>query len=610
MPGAIISTGFQNASADANGNYELRGLPPGKLQLSAYAPGLASQFDVVLSLGLADQRAGVDIHLAPATDISGELVYASDDTPVENAAVNLTDEHGSSRQTVSDKAGQFTLLGVPQGPHNMHVSAAGCMEVVVPINADAENTIVRLDCGFWIRGRVTPPMKAKVSGRPPDTAPPALLTANPITLERTTTSEEDGTFSLGPLDADEIILEAEGENGWEGSTTVDASSFDGEIEVRLEERYRVQGVLVDEDGEKVARATVEAIAIDADGDGAVDLRTAETATTGSEGDFVLRGLVAGAYELTVIDSNRQQLGVAHPENGTFVIAERDLEGVRFEVQGNDESIVGRVSATDGDVADVWVQARRAERSERFIRVGRNLSTREEIGEDAAPVLADTDGEFRLDGLRSGAYRVEASRADGSAYGTADGVFTGDSVSITLNPAGRVVGQVLQERQPVSPFRLDIRGASESTILVSASDGRFESDGLQPGEYKVFVSRPGESTGPGEVIVVESGEETRVFLSLVPMTSVRGQLLDDEGRPLGGVTIIPRFLEQSSPFRPSSAIADAAGRFVLQAPPGVLRLVVYGYPSHQHRVTISGGASELGQLKPISGAILVEGPVDP
>ena len=597
--GVVVSTGEATVLSDAHGKYELRGLPPGRLQLSAYASGFSSQFDIVLELGLGEQLADVDIHLATATDISGKVVYASDETPIEDASVAMVSRRGPSRTALSDRNGVFTLIGVPQGAHSALVAVEGCVEQIVSVADEALEIVVRVDCGFWVRGRVVPPVRARVSGRPPETAPTGLLIGSPVTLERVSSSDDDGRFVIGPFDVDHVVVEARSENGSKGraETTRD---YGGELEIRLEERYRMQGRLVDTDGEGVANAEVEATMLGGNGDenDAVDLRTAEVTTTGPDGDFEIRGLEGGAYKLSVFDSRRQHLGVIHPENGKFVVADQDLEGLRLEVDGNSASISGRVSSADEDVTDVWVQAVWAGRSDRLVRVGRNLTTREQLGEDGPPTLVDDQGGFVLDGLRPGTYRIEAKRTDGSAYGDVDGVMTGESVSVVLEPAGRIVGQVLQEGRPASSFRLDIRGASESTVLVSDPDGRFDSGSLRPGDYKVFISEPGSSTGPGDTAVVVSGQETSVSLSLTRMTTVGGQLLNEDGTPLRGVTVVPRFLQQSHIYRPSSVITGSDGRFLLDAPAGMLLLTVYGHPSHSHRIEVSEDGSDLGQLRPI------------
>lgn len=610
VPGATVSTASSTTISDAYGNFELRGLPSGRVQLTAHAPRHASEYDLVVSLALAEQRSGLEIFMVSAADVEGTVVDASNDIPIENATIELLDNGIRSRKTLSDKEGRFVLQGVLEGTQSLMVHRDDCGNTLIPLESTAEQ-VITVDCGTWIHGRVSPATQATVTGRPPETAPLGLLAGASMSVDRSTTTDEEGSFWIGPLHGPEIILDAKGEDGSEGRLVVHTSSVDDEVEIRLEERHSLSGILVGSTGQPLPHAVVEATEFDigAPEDEAIDLLASETSVTDAEGHFEIRGLASSWHRVSVFDEVGQHLRVIEPTNGKLEISERSLGGITLVVEDNSASISGRVRSADGDVHDVWVQAIWAGDRHRFVKIGNNLSTRQALGTSPRPVLVDGDGEFSIGGLRPGNYQVEAYKSDNTAFATADNVHTGDPVLLELELAGRIIGKVTDAKSVEGPIRIDVGGETELTLSASRSSGAFEIEGLRAGEYTVFASRPGETTGLGQVVRLESGAETHVAMELVSLTTVRGQLLDENDLPLQGVTVVSRFLGQTRTFRPSSTITAANGDFTLHAPAGPLLLVAYGYPRHVHRATVSGSDAELGQLEPISSPVVVAGPAE-
>lgn len=79
-----------------------------------------------------------------------------------------------------------------------------------------------------------------------------------------------------------------------------------------------------------------------------------------------------------------------------------------------------------------------------------------------------------------------------------------------------------------------------------SSGRFRMANIRPGSYRLHVERDGyvdqqygqvSSARPGTVLLLEPGQEVRdVVISLEPTGTISGQIFDEAGEPLEGVTV--------------------------------------------------------------------------
>ena len=94
-----------------------------------------------------------------------------------------------------------------------------------------------------------------------------------------------------------------------------------------------------------------------------------------------------------------------------------------------------------------------------------------------------------------------------------------------------------------------------------SSGRFRMANIRPGSYRLHVERDGyvdqqygqvSSARPGTVLLLEPGQEVRdVVISLEPTGTISGQIFDEAGEPLEGVTVracgmTTRMARRSSP----------------------------------------------------------------
>ena len=139
--GLVAVTGeTRAATTNAQGRYEIAGIPPGRCTLSARKAGLAPQRQVVDSLR-ARQVLGVSFRLGPWSvvpwSISGTVTHEDGKTPFAGATVRHYRERvpghweWGSEQTTDD-TGAFAFPNLPAGRYRVFLFAPGCFPRWVP----------------------------------------------------------------------------------------------------------------------------------------------------------------------------------------------------------------------------------------------------------------------------------------------------------------------------------------------------------------------------------------------------------------------------------------------------------------------------------------------
>jgi len=108
---------------------------------------------------------------------------------------------------------------------------------------------------------------------------------------------------------------------------------------------------------------------------------------------------------------------------------------------------------------------------------------------------------------------------------------------------------LAASEPLRKAKVQLQSADDrthSTSIVTDSSGHFELKGIQPGRYKLVVSRSGfvpEEYGqrkpddPGAILTLRPGQEMKDLLfRLIPSAVITGRILDEDGEPLALVTV--------------------------------------------------------------------------
>jgi hypothetical protein len=104
-------------------------------------------------------------------------------------------------------------------------------------------------------------------------------------------------------------------------------------------------------------------------------------------------------------------------------------------------------------------------------------------------------------------------------------------------------------EPLRKARVKLQSADDrrrSTSVVTDLSGHFELKGIQPGRYKLVVSRSGfvpqeygqrKPNDPGAVLTLRPGQEVKDLLfRLIPSGVIAGRILDEDGEPLASVMV--------------------------------------------------------------------------
>jgi hypothetical protein len=116
-----------------------------------------------------------------------------------------------------------------------------------------------------------------------------------------------------------------------------------------------------------------------------------------------------------------------------------------------------------------------------------------------------------------------------------------------NIAGMVVK--LSGSEPLSKASVHLQSTEDRTRAISTvtgAGGRFELRGIDPGRYRLTVSRVGfvtqeygqkKSEDPGAVLTLRPGQQLKDLLfRLIPSGVISGRILDEDGEPLPSVNV--------------------------------------------------------------------------
>lgn len=132
IQGAVVEIEGQNLRTltREDGSFYFIDLPRGKYNLKVSAPKLGSRYGTanIPEVTVQDDHNGRPIFdlkaqvKLPPTRLVGQLKRSDNNQPIARAIVQL---RGSETQTLTDKEGRYTLLGLQAGKLNVQVSAKG-----------------------------------------------------------------------------------------------------------------------------------------------------------------------------------------------------------------------------------------------------------------------------------------------------------------------------------------------------------------------------------------------------------------------------------------------------------------------------------------------------
>ena len=288
----------------------------------------------------------------------------------------------------------------------------------------------------------------------------------------------------------------------------------------------ISGTVVTAGGEGV-EATVTAT-----GKGMLIDEQPKVGASDTDGDFVLTGLRAGDYMVTISEFGDHEFAVI--SRAVTVVAGQS-SSVSFvaeeEPEGTTGSITGQVLTAAGDGIEATVTA-----------VG--------TGEDGVTVVggSDTDGDYELLGVEAGDYTVTISEFGDHEFAVSSQAVTvvaGQSASVSFvaeeepeGTTGSITGQVLTAAGDGIEATVTAVGTGEDGVTVvggSDTDGDYELLGVEAGDYTVTISEFGdhEFAVSSQAVTVVAGQSASVSFVSGPAPegttgSITGQVVTAAG----------------------------------------------------------------------------------
>ncbi len=529
-----------DAVAGLDGRFVLLDLRPGRpVHLLASRPGYLPAW--VLGVE-APSAAPVAVVLEAASRLSGSLVD-EEGKPVAGARVDLRwlgppagtvglepRRGGGSRSSETGVGGEFSFEELAPGGVELSASADGFLPgeprtLELPPAGEVKDVRLLLRRGAIVKGRVLDPRGKPVSG--------ARLRAGTIEA----TSGADGLYRLLGLSPGSQGLYASHPDYRERIQEIRVEPGVNAVDVFLEDGLSVSGRTVDEAGDPVAGARVEIRSEDP------RARAARAAVSGEDGRFGVVVSEEGSYHLTATRD-----GFAPGEVTGLKVGPEPLEGVEVAL-GRGTSVVGRILGLQPEeLAEVAIEARR------------------EDGQAKAGAV-DGKGRYAIRHLSPGDWRIRAELAGGRRRA---------EVTVTVEPGTRQVerdlklggglrfsGRLLYSGEPIASAHVSLTGldvTGERSVL-SAYDGSFNIDGLDPGHYRLDVLDPARALSHLEDLDLTSDREMVLELEAAPLSgtvvsAATGKALKD------ALVYVYKLLGSGEKGSLITVTTDAAGSFVV------------------------------------------------
>lgn len=569
------------ASVDEQGNFVLRGLSSGEIELSALGLGYVSETPTVVTIGIGEQLEDVKVLVDHAYTISGRVVRkgkTDEGLPgIMLGAFSIASQAFGFSIEPSDSDGAYKIVGLKKGSYNMFAFGEGSVpdvgKAVEIVDRDLENVIIELDAGVTVSGRVDPATAdVGISLEPAGPIGFANMFEAAKAVLVTADTDATGAFVLRNVPAGSFKLKASAEDGRKATQPLVVAQVDQSgVVVKLEDRASISGRVVDSNNKPASGVRVTAAKTKKDDDGmTINFNGRDNGvTTRDDGSFKLLGLEPGEYTVSARDGGEwgppPTTKDKKKDAETVTLAATEAKsGVTLTVEARDGVIRGNVLAPDGKpAADAWVTASRVVDPvegvpARFARFG---------GDRSKPVLTNADGQFTITRLRKGTFTVEVEGPKGTSRAEKQGVKPGDSVTIKLLSFGSLTGKVTVGGQPVPKYTIQCDGPKDGKQHVEAADGVYTIERLAPGSYECDVD---SDAGAGEAKAEVASEPKQLDIALVRWATITGVAVDvltkkpvpglivmaggENGR--GGQTAFANIMTGKAPT------TDQAGRFTV------------------------------------------------
>lgn len=448
------------------------------------------------------------------------VTVTGDSGPIADAMVRIAPERGDVLAIATDAKGVAVADKLAVGTYAISASAVGHEPAAAEAHAvtaggDAAVAIQLKAGGRALSGIVTDVSGGPIAGARIDAARLGGG-ARPDRAVATAMTGADGKYRVTVAEG-QLLVAARSPDYAAQSRIVDVGPSGATADFALVPGGVIEGVVVDEK----TRTPVAGAIVSARRDSS-SIMLAETggviATAGSDGKFRVAGLRPGAYELGAVGGGKRSKA---PTVVGLGIAEQ---------VGDVEILVGQSPLVRGTVID-----------DNGAAVGKAMVRA--FGPDGGDeVSADDKGVFVMEGLTPGKYMLIATSAEHLGDPTPIEVKDKDveGVVVRVRRASKIVGrveprQVCDISNEPEEERRGMRFMRFMGRVTSGADGTFEIGPIEEMKYSVQARCASGDQGRASVDVKPGAND--VVIAVKPGASIAGKVVDGDGRPVAGVTVM-------------------------------------------------------------------------
>lgn len=536
VAGAVINargSTSRGATSAADGTFTLKGLAAGPVAISATTPNTTPPMQS-MPVAVTAPAKNVLLRIPTPTTLSGRVLEKTSGTPITDfQIVVIVGEFGAGRpgspSPVHSDDGSFSIPVVP-GRGELRVTAPGYVRasltgLTIEEGKPLTGLEVRMDRGGRIVGRVTsngqPVAQAYVSASSGDRMSGGQAGAQ---------TDANGEYTIDGVDAGDRTITARKQGLLSADKEVTAKAGE-EVRADLElgTGREVKGRVLDRGGRPIEGARIQI-------NGVEDRSIHANGASDADGNFKIGGI--GDGHLTLRAEKQGYVAAALDDVDTLsnIILTLDRGG----------SISGRVvGLSDAETGIVSISA--------------------SYGASAAHATVDTDGSFTVRGVPDGVVSVSAMKTGAQMRHSAPKQVTVSNgtapfIEIDFSEGISVRGRVTREGKPVMGGSIGFTGmkGEQGGNSPIAPDGTYQVNGLQVGDYRVYVVLYGVSGASMSERLAVTGSMTHD----VDLTggALRGRVIDAEtGQPLADATLLLRSTTADG-VGSRQATTDSAGHF--------------------------------------------------
>lgn len=540
MPWMAMLGNDPSVTTGADGTFEITGLAAGKVELYGRGEGFADSEHLKLDVAAGAVTEGIVIELPPAVAVRGRVVSSANGSGVEGALVFVpasespfaavvpsdmdpTAEPSAPNGAFSARTGPggaFVIDGLTPGRHSVHVRARGFAAAQAPA-ADVPGPDVLIELGT---GGIVEGVAAKADGTPRPGLQ-VMLQQGVGARNLMAKTDEDGRYRVEnvPPGAYRVMLidpEAGGMPSMESVTVREGETTVLDFRPQTEGVQPVHGT-VERGGKPLAGATVMLTG------GSTGMRMG---TTDDSGAFLFEGVAPGTY--TVV-AQASMMGGGSESRQVTVTAETPPSAVRLQlsslaIRGR---VVDAVSGKPVAAALVAVLDPAAKAADSLAAL---------VQGQKGQAFANADGEFSVDGVPDGVFRLRVSAAGYPQTHVENVRPGGDTLVVKLDAGLEFHVKVLDENgDPVAGASVTAEDASgrETTVFDMSLSGLSDESGdaslrLAAGRYLLHVQADGHPEATANV----SADRTDLTVQLAAGGTVTVQVRDRDGKPVVGARV--------------------------------------------------------------------------